>query len=130
MSARRHHEGARVHELGRTHAEAMTPVTALLFSSDKGKPDGQWCLYFAALRPEEAALLSTRHLALPKVGWGEFHLDGAEPMRARTGPTAGRTEPATAEDLREVPRRWDACTPQAGSGRAGGGRHVKVRRIW
>ena len=38
------------------------------------------CLYFAALRPEEAASLAKHHLALPDVGWGEFHLDGAEPL--------------------------------------------------
>jgi integrase len=37
------------------------------------------CLYYAGLRPEEAAALNKRHLDLPAQGWGWFHLDGAEP---------------------------------------------------
>lgn len=48
------------------------------------------CMYFAALRPEEVVALNKRHLALPEptwneqkqeyeFGWGEFHLDEAEP---------------------------------------------------
>ena len=41
------------------------------------------CLYFAGLRPEEAAALSKRHLALPTSGWGEFHLDGADAARGQ-----------------------------------------------
>ena len=45
-------------------------------------------MYFSALRPEEAAALGKRHLALPAPvregdklvhGWGEFHLDEATP---------------------------------------------------
>jgi integrase len=37
------------------------------------------CLYYAGLRPEEAAALNKRHLDLPPAGWGWFHLDRAEP---------------------------------------------------
>ena len=37
------------------------------------------CLYFAALRPEEASALALPHPALPESGWGVFHLDGAQP---------------------------------------------------
>src|SRR5262249_44109324 len=36
-------------------------------------------LYFAGLRPEEAAALAARHLALPSSGSGWLHLDGAKP---------------------------------------------------
>lgn len=36
-------------------------------------------LYFAALRPEEAANLRKSNLSLPKAGWGEIHLDSAAP---------------------------------------------------
>ncbi len=37
------------------------------------------CLYFAAMRPEEAVGLAKANLALPASGSGEFHLDVAEP---------------------------------------------------
>ncbi|NDL60838.1 tyrosine-type recombinase/integrase [Phytoactinopolyspora sp. XMNu-373] len=37
------------------------------------------CLYFAALRPEEAAGLSKQNLTLPAEGWGEIHLERARP---------------------------------------------------
>jgi integrase len=36
-------------------------------------------MYFAALRPEEAASLAKHNLALPEVGWGELLLDRAQP---------------------------------------------------
>jgi hypothetical protein len=65
---------------------------APLAAVQPGPPGGQWtatwstamvaffgCLYFAAMRPEEAVALNKRHLALPEKGWGESHLDGAEP---------------------------------------------------
>ncbi|WP_163547720.1 tyrosine-type recombinase/integrase, partial [Candidatus Frankia nodulisporulans] len=37
------------------------------------------CLYFAGLRPEEAAALSKSNLSLPATGWGELHLERARP---------------------------------------------------
>lgn len=37
------------------------------------------CLYYAALRPEEAAHLKTSNLELSESGWGWIHLDGAGP---------------------------------------------------
>lgn len=36
-------------------------------------------MYFSALRPEEAANVRSRNLALPAEGWGELHLDEATP---------------------------------------------------
>lgn len=36
------------------------------------------CLYYAALRPEEAVALTKHNLSLPTEGWGELNLDGAE----------------------------------------------------
>lgn len=36
-------------------------------------------LYYAGLRPEEAAALTTTNLALPITGWGELHLTDARP---------------------------------------------------
>jgi integrase len=37
------------------------------------------CLYYAAMRPEEAVALRKDNLALPAEGWGEILLEGAEP---------------------------------------------------
>jgi integrase len=36
-------------------------------------------MYFAALRPEEAANLDKANLAIPDEGWGEIHLESAAP---------------------------------------------------
>lgn len=35
------------------------------------------CMYYAGLRPEEAANLKKQNLSLPGKGWGDIHLDGA-----------------------------------------------------
>lgn len=40
-------------------------------------------LYFAALRPEEAANLREKNLTLPAEGWGTIHLDKATPEVAK-----------------------------------------------
>jgi integrase len=47
------------------------------------------CLYFAALRPEEAAALAKPNLSLPTQGWGEFHLDVVEPYAGREWTDSG-----------------------------------------
>src|SRR4051812_13220583 len=41
------------------------------------------CLYFAALRPEEGVALKESNLAIPAEGWGELHLERAEPHAGR-----------------------------------------------
>lgn len=41
------------------------------------------CLYFAALRPEEAVALAKSNLDLPKQGWGQLHLGTAEPYAGK-----------------------------------------------
>ena len=58
------------------------------------------CIYYAALRPEEAASLAEPHLALPAEGWGEFHLDGAEPHAGRDW-----TDDGTNRDRRQLKQR-------------------------
>jgi integrase len=58
------------------------------------------CLYFAALRPEEAVALATRHLALPAEGWGELHLDGAEPYAGKDWTDTGQNR-----DRRQLKQR-------------------------
>ncbi len=47
------------------------------------------CLYYAAMRPEEAASLRETNLAIPAVGWGEVHLDMAEPHAGREWTDSG-----------------------------------------
>ncbi|SOD73288.1 phage integrase family protein [Jatrophihabitans sp. GAS493] len=58
------------------------------------------CLYFAALRPEEASGLSVQNLALPAVGWGELHLERARPFAGREWTNSGE-----ARDDRELKQR-------------------------
>jgi integrase len=48
------------------------------------------CLYYAGMRPEEVAFLNKRHLAIPKEGWGEFHLYGADPYAGKDWTDTGR----------------------------------------
>jgi integrase len=47
------------------------------------------CLYFAALRPEEAVGLAKHNLSLPADGWGELHLERAEPYAGKEWTDSG-----------------------------------------
>jgi len=47
------------------------------------------CLYYAALRPEEAVSLAKRNLSLPEKGWGELHLERAEPHAGKEWTNSG-----------------------------------------
>jgi integrase len=58
------------------------------------------CLYFAAMRPEEAVALAKHHLALPAEGWGEFHLSTAEPYAGAEWTDSGRSR-----DRRQLKQR-------------------------
>lgn len=58
------------------------------------------CLYFAALRPEEAAALGKSNLALPEAGWGELNLERARPY---AGPEW--TDSGQARDERPLKQR-------------------------
>jgi integrase len=58
------------------------------------------CLYFAALRPEEAIGLATRNLSLPRRGWGELHVERAEPYAGKEWTDSGRSR-----DLRPLKQR-------------------------
>jgi integrase len=42
------------------------------------------------MRPEEAAFLNKTHLAIPNEGWGEFHLEGADPYAGKEWTDTGR----------------------------------------
>jgi integrase len=58
------------------------------------------CLYFAALRPEEAAALAKHNLSLPARGWGELHLERATPFAGREWTDSGE-----ARDDRQLKQR-------------------------
>jgi len=48
------------------------------------------CLYYAALRPEEAVDVRQRNLDLPEVGWGWITLELAAPSTGKTWSDSGR----------------------------------------
>lgn len=58
------------------------------------------CMYYAALRPEEAAMLRKSDLQLPERGWGELLL-------SETAPTAGAawTDSGDRRDRRQLKQR-------------------------
>jgi Site-specific recombinase XerD len=58
------------------------------------------CLYFAALRPEEAVSLAKKNLSLPVEGWGELHLEQAEPYAGKDW-----TDSARNRDRRQLKHR-------------------------
>lgn len=58
------------------------------------------CLYFAALRPEEAVSLTKQNLSLPQEGWGELHLERAEPHAGRDWTDSGKNR-----DQRQLKQR-------------------------
>jgi integrase len=61
--------------------QARTLLTAVSSQQRTGKRLVAFfgCLYYAAMRPEEAAALRKSNLSLPEEGWGEILLEGAEP---------------------------------------------------
>ncbi len=83
--------------------QARTLLNAL---RDSG-PSGQrlvaffGCLYYAALRPEEALWLGKPHLALPESGWGELNLEHAVPEVA-----ADWTNSRSRNERRELKHRF------------------------
>lgn len=58
------------------------------------------CLYFAALRPEEAVALKKHNLSLPERGWGELHLEAAEPHAGKEWTDTGENR-----DSRQLKQR-------------------------
>jgi integrase len=48
------------------------------------------CLYYAGLRPEEAISLAMHNLSLPTRGWGELHVERAEPYAGKEWTDSGR----------------------------------------
>ncbi|WP_432986323.1 tyrosine-type recombinase/integrase [Dactylosporangium sp. CA-233914] len=82
--------------------QARTLINALRDQGETGRRLVAFfgCIYFAAMRPEEIAALNKRHLALPESGWGEFHLDGAEPYAGKEWTDSGENR-----DRRQLKQR-------------------------
>ena len=73
-------------------------------------------LYFAGLRPGDAAALATRHLALPASGWGVLHLDGAKHASKDWTDTSGNRDERQLKqrargDVRTVPCPTELTQP-------------------
>jgi integrase len=49
------------------------------------------CLYYAGLRPEEAISLTKHNLSLPRQGWGELHIERAEPYAGKEWTDSGHS---------------------------------------
>lgn len=58
------------------------------------------CLYFAGLRSEEAVSLKKHNLSLPAEGWGELHLERAEPYAGKEWTDSGKNR-----DRRQLKQR-------------------------
>lgn len=71
------------------------------------------CMYFAALRPEEAVWLNKSNLSLPAKGWGELHLTGAVPeVGAQWTDTRSRSEERGLKHRAPGEGRTVPCPPE------------------
>lgn len=74
------------------------------------------CLYYAALRPEEAVALRSRDLVLPARGWGKLILTGACPAPDLPGPApvrpTNRAVSSTAQTARSGSSRSHRSWPR------------------
>lgn len=71
------------------------------------------CMYFSALRPEEANALNKRHLDIPEEGWGWLHLDGAEPHAGKDWTDTGKNRDRRQLKQRELGEaRTVPCPPE------------------
>ncbi|MFG1785829.1 tyrosine-type recombinase/integrase [Rhodococcus oryzae] len=71
------------------------------------------CLYFAAMRPEEAAALNKSNLSLPAEGWGRIHLVGAEPHAGKDWTDSGKNRDKRQLKQREIGEGRDVpCPPE------------------
>ncbi len=71
------------------------------------------CLYFAAMRPEEAAAIRKENLSIPADGWGDIHLEGASPFAGKEWTDTGRARDDRQLKHREVGEtRTVPCPPE------------------
>jgi hypothetical protein len=84
------------------------------------------CLYFAALRPEEAVSLAKHNLSLPTEGWGELYLESAEQYAGKEWTDSGDNRDRRQLKQRARGRGPDGALP-AGVDRAPARAHPAVR---
>jgi integrase len=71
------------------------------------------CLYFAAMRPEEAVNLNKRNLSLPAEGWGLIHLERATPYAGKDWTDSGQNRDERQLKQRAVGEsRTVSCPPE------------------
>lgn len=88
MPALKWHAPKTVHTVDRRSVANPVQVRTLLAAVDEQSTGKRLvafygCLYYAGMRPEEAVSLRVANLAIPATGWGEIHLDVAEPYAGR-----------------------------------------------
>ncbi|MFC7245151.1 tyrosine-type recombinase/integrase [Catellatospora aurea] len=85
-----------VHTIDRRSVANPEQVRSLLEAVQEQKRSGPrlvafyGCLYYAAMRPEEAAALNKTNLSLPAEGWGRIYLVGAEPHAGKDWTDTGK----------------------------------------
>ncbi len=95
-----------VHAVDRRVVANPVQIRTLLQAVREQEPSGPrlvafyGCLYFAGMRPEEAAALALPDLALPATGWGELHLTRAKPYAGKEWTNTGE-----ARDDRQLKQR-------------------------
>jgi hypothetical protein len=118
-------------------------VSALPYAVARTRPERTaffGCLYYAALRPEEAVALRYANCQLPGSGWGMLRLAAAAPRTAAAWTSSGTSHeqrglkhrPEGAIRMVPVPRCWPPCsvpTSRPGPGQpAGTALAAKTRR--
>jgi hypothetical protein len=66
------------------------------------------CLYYGALRPEEATALRLADCHLPASGWGILTLTRATPRTAAAWTSNGKRQSSAPDDQEKRPRRLPA----------------------
>lgn len=69
-------------------------------------------MYYAALRPAEATLLTNRELELPEAGWGQLHFGQSSPAVGRAWTDSGGRESRQLKHRAVRYRRDVPCPPQ------------------
>jgi integrase len=108
-----------VHAVDRRVVANPVQVRTLLRAVGEQEPSGPrlvafyGCLYFAGMRPEEAAALAKPNLSLPATGWGELHLERAKPYAGKEWTNTGEARDDRQLKQREINEvRTVPCPPE------------------
>lgn len=108
-----------LHEVDRRSVANPVQARTLLRAVRDIEPSGPMLeaffglMYFAALRPEEAANLRKHNLSLPEKGWGEIHLERAAPeIGAEWTDSGERSEERALKHREDGVTRTVPCCPE------------------